>query len=462
MADPSAPALRMPDDVRVWALLAALAGALAWGASLVAVKPVLGLLALIVGAMVVGVVTARPELGVAMLAGASALDVMGRVASVGGANVTVYQLGTLAVGIAFVKRYGDELLRPLRTPVDLPVAAYLLFAFASLPGAVVPKTALVTFASLLTSVILLYACVLAIRDARTAVTVILAVAALAGVFGLLAVVERQGIWSIQPFLKIWNYGIRARVTFKDPNVFGSFLVTALALGAPLVFAARSKVQRVLLALALAAALVGLVVTFSRGAWAAFMVAMLVVLILGPFSPRIKLLLAVLGAALVAVVLLRVLDPAWVQKYLVNLTENRSFMYRFYIGQASWNMFLDHPMGVGLGNYSAVFPEYRPGYVALRLVESHTAYLTVLAETGLLGLIAFLGVIWRFGKGTLRAARHAVDPVVRAVAVGALAAGAALLTQSLTYSLELSNFLWLTFGIGMAMYRIDRLTEEETV
>ena len=97
---------------------------------------------------------------------------------------------------------------------------------------------------------------------------------------------------------------------------------------------------------------------------------------------------------------------------------------------------------------------------LGLVESHTAYVTVLAETGLFGFIGFMWLIVRFWFGTLKTALKAPAGRLQALAVGSLAGGTALLVQSLTYSLETSKFLWLTFGLGMAAMRIYADRSEE--
>ncbi|MFA5843199.1 MAG: O-antigen ligase family protein, partial [Coriobacteriia bacterium] len=402
----------------------------------------------------------RPELGVVALVGAAALDVTGRVATVAGVQLTAYQLVVAALVAVLGVRAVRRRARVPATPADLPAALFLAFALAAVPGAVSPKLAAVSFLSLLSSVVLLYLVVVAVDTPERGETVVWGLLAIAAVLGALALVERAGLYSIQPLLKAWGYGIRAKTTFKDPNVFGSFLACAAAFGVPFALERRGTVRRLAAWGAVTVTVLGLVVTFSRGAWGGFLLALVVVLVFARVPLRVKTAFVGVAGLLLAVLLLRYLDPGWVREKLVDVGQNRSFMYRIYMGGSALRMWLDHPWGVGPGNYPLVFPAYRDAFVAPGLVESHTAYLTVLVETGLAGLAGLLWLVWRFLTRTARAALTLPEGAAHAIAVGALAAGVALLAQAFTYSLETSKFLWLTVGLGMAAARMSRTPRGE--
>lgn len=448
----------LPDAI--WLVLAATAGALAW--LLGQVAP--GVIAVVVSAAFVGLlvvaVSARPELGIVVLVGAAALDVTGRVAQAAGVVITAYQAAVVLVGAVLVWRVLGRRSSFVSTPADLPVLLFLTFAAAAIPAAVQPATATVSFLSLASSVVLLYLVVVAIDTPAKGTLVVWSVLGIVGLFGVLAIAERLGIWSTQPFFKVWSYGIRARVTFKDPNIFGSFLAGSLALVAPMVLEMKRGVMRLVAFGCVLAGLAGLAFTFSRGAWVAFAVGMLVVLLFSRVSPVAKIAaLAALGIA-AAIFLVVLVDPAFVQTKLLNVSSNRSFLFRIYLGISGLKMFLDHPMGVGPGNYPFVFPLYRSAFVNPGLVESHTAYVTVLAETGIVGFVGFMWLIVRFLLGAGRVAVRSARGQLQALAVGSLASGVALLTQSLTYSLEASKFLWLSLGLGIAAVRIYGESIEE--
>ncbi len=74
--------------------------------------------------------------------------------------------------------------------------------------------------------------------------------------------------------------------------------------------------------------------------------------------------------------------------------------RILIWQSTLTMIRDHPLtGVGAGNYALVYPRYRKleewGLSQRQIVgEAHNDYLQVAAEAGLIGLAAFLFLLWR--------------------------------------------------------------------
>jgi putative inorganic carbon (HCO3(-)) transporter len=74
-------------------------------------------------------------------------------------------------------------------------------------------------------------------------------------------------------------------------------------------------------------------------------------------------------------------------------ENYAVVERLAHWQAALTMLEDRPLlGVGIGNYVPVYPAYAvPGWKD-PLGHAHNYYLHVAAETGLLGLVAYL-VLW---------------------------------------------------------------------
>ncbi len=444
----------------LWVLAAALAAVSLWFVAETLPTVFLAcMLAFFAGALVV-VTYRRPEFGIVALVGAAALDVVGRVAEVAGAILTAYQAAVVLVAVVLAWRVLEGRTEWAPTRADVPVLLLLAFSAAAIPAATRPMTAAVSWVSLLSSVALLYLVVLAVDSADKGWLVLWSLLLITGVFGVLAIAERMGIWSIQPFYEVWSYGIRARVTFKDPNIFGSFLAASLALTLPAALGTRGLVKRAVAASCVLAGLAGLAFTFSRGAWVGFAAGVLVVLLFSRVSPTIKIGVVVAIGVVATVVLIRFMDPTFVQTKILDVSSNRSFLFRIYLGMSGLRMFADHPLGIGPGNWPLVFPYYRSAFVNLGLVESHTAYITVLAETGLFGFIGFAWLIVRFWFGTLKVALKAMAGRLQALAVGSLAGGTVLLVQSLTYSLETSKFLWLSLGLGMAAMRIYADTNEE--
>lgn len=394
---------------------------------------------------------------VALMAGA-ALDITGRIAEVGPARFTVYQLLALVLVVVAAWRLVRERAHgtrgTLKTPLTLPLAAFLGTAALSLAFATELGPAVVQLLSLTSSVVLVFVVAVLVRSPRAGALVAGGVLAVAAVFGMLAVLEWAGGFSVQPDVFFTpGYGVRARVTFLDPNILASFLMCAILLAAPLLAVAPMKRPlRIAGVCAAVAALVGLAATYSRGGLGGLVIGLVAIALLmrAPRRARLAFVALMVLAILAAGVL--VFDARWVQENVVGAGETGSATNRVYMVEGALAMWRDHPFGVGLDNYQVMYPEYRDPRADAGIVESHTAYVTVLAETGFLGLLAFLWVLGAFFFRTaLPAARRTRDLTVHALAVGAFAAALALAAQAFTYSLEASKFWWFAIGLGVAAW-----------
>ena len=94
---------------------------------------------------------------------------------------------------------------------------------------------------------------------------------------------------------------------------------------------------------------------------------------------------------------------------VNINDsNFAIIERLAHWQAAEGMARDNPrLGVGLGNYGAAYERYGLVNWPNALGHAHMIYLNVLAETGVIGLTAYLG-LWAGGAGAHRA-RHRNPP-----------------------------------------------------
>ncbi|MBI2303189.1 MAG: O-antigen ligase family protein [Chloroflexi bacterium] len=201
--------------------------------------------------------------------------------------------------------------------------------------------------------------------------------------------------------------LRAFGTFGQPNPFAGYLGTLLPLGYGLILGGvvvrgfRLK----LLWLSLAILLVALLMSFSRAGWLAVATALAIMTMVKVPRSTIYLVLAALLGMLVALLGLFNLLPPQVAsrlasvaelvsifdvRYVVLTPENWAVVERMVNWQAAWDMFVANPwLGVGVGNFSAVFESYAlPGWTNTT-GHAHNYYLNLLAETGVLGLLAYL-------------------------------------------------------------------------
>lgn len=176
-----------------------------------------------------------------------------------------------------------------------------------------------------------------------------------------------------------------------PNTAGFVLSMSL----PLCFTilAAEKRLRALALLSCGAQLLGIILTYSRGAWIGLGVAMLS---WGIMAKKWKVLVAsfVLSAGMILVA-----TPVQ-ERFMsfLRLAQDPSINERIGIMEAALKLGLEHPIfGVGYGRARlreglANSPDPRVRAKS-RIAHSHNVYLELFATTGLLGLGAFLWLLW---------------------------------------------------------------------
>ncbi len=401
---------------------------------------------------------ALPVVAVVTLVAAAALDVTGRLGAIGPVRLTVYQaLAAIVVAFAVWALVTGRAASD-RTPLHVPVLAFLALATLSLAFAASLPLALVKLASLLSSAVLAWIVTVFLRDERGISMAVAWTLGIATLLGALAVLEWAGIFAVQPAIDFGKaYAVRSRVTFGDPNMLGSFLMAAALLAAPLLLV-KGVPRRIRVAgwLAEAVAVTGVLTTFSRGALGGLLAGLVIVGALAPVSRRVKTGFAGAVVGVMLVVGLVVFDAAWIEENILRAGQSTSVPDRVYMIESSVDMWRDHPFGLGIGNFPIAYPAYQHPNAVVGLVESHVAYLTVLVETGTQGLAAFLWlIIALFFAAVVPVVRHAGDPRLRALAAGVAAASAGLLLQAFTYSTEASKLVWLAVGLGGAVWLVAR-------
>ncbi len=147
---------------------------------------------------------------------------------------------------------------------------------------------------------------------------------------------------------------------------------------------------------------------SRGAWIGFVAAVVVVsLVRGGRTAALFVLAIAVVAALGAMGAFQILPQSILQRFGDALTAlnipdiataevtdaNFATIERLAHWGAALAMWRDHLwLGVGFGNYAAVYPAYAIGRWLDPLGHAHNYYLNIAAETGLVGLLAY-GLFW---------------------------------------------------------------------
>jgi O-antigen ligase len=253
------------------------------------------------------------------------------------------------------------------------------------------------------------------------------------------------------------YG-RAAAGLADSNYYGGLLLLLLV---PLLGIAVRERQRwrLVAALAVLLAVLGVVLSLSRGATLALIVAVGIVLAAWSSSRRASAAILVALVALTAFnagPILRSRQVQVVGERLSSVSTASSNNTRPLLWKNSIQIMERHPEGVGALGF--VTEAERRGLTerGLPLEHAHNSYLNIGVELGLFGLLAFLALLGQVLVQLWREFRLA-DPRTQALAAGLGAALTGYALQSLTVSLYAVQLIQAVFfilvGASLALPRL---------
>ena len=257
---------------------------------------------------------------------------------------------------------------------------------------------------------------------------------------LLGILGYLGLFGLAEYTTM--YEGRVSGTFKDPNVFGSYMILGLVYLAHRVMLGQSK--RPLLTIAgLGIIVAGVFLSFSRGSWGAAVVAlgtMFVAAFLSAeqASTRRRMLLwaiATLAVGIIAIIAILSIDSArelFLQRATVTQDYDEGITGRFGNQLRSLPMLLDLPNGFGPLRFRLVFD-----------LDPHNSYINAFASYGWIGgfawliLVAatfFIGFRLMFVKSPYRTYAHVCWPALMV-----------LLLQG--FQIDIDHWRWVFFSFG---------------
>jgi O-antigen ligase len=249
----------------------------------------------------------------------------------------------------------------------------------------------------------------------------------------------------------------------DPNYQAAAFLGAMFLAGGLISVYRQPGARIALSLALALISAGFFATQSRGGLLALGFALIAAFVLLPrHRARIVGLAVIAGVGL----------AAWLPSHPKGLDRLTHFGGSGGSGRqdewtVAWRIFGEHHLsGVGVGNFTFLEPRYvlRPGGLShvTRIAESpnvvHNAYLQFLAETGVVGLLAFLLVLlaslracWLAARRFDALGRRDQADLARAILIATIGMAAAMFFIS-----HANDFrLWILFALGPVLLTLAK-------
>jgi putative inorganic carbon (HCO3(-)) transporter len=260
--------------------------------------------------------------------------------------------------------------------------------------------------------------------------------------------------SAPPVIGVLN---RIASTREDPNNFALTLVAVIPLTVALAVSERRFFLKIFAALSGIIIFFTVPLTLSRGGF----LALITILIL-LFARIKKRKLALLVLLLIIGISLLILPPTvWERAGTVGFSSmEASARMRMQLLKGGIAMFADHPLfGVGIGNfivhsfsYSGLVP---PQY-------AHNMFLHVAAETGILGLLFFVAILyrsWRILRGVQKSFFHDRSSfpfqVSRALEISLLS----FCVAAFFLSQHFNKMLWMIIGLTACVYQLHRKTRD---
>jgi putative inorganic carbon (HCO3(-)) transporter len=359
---------------------------------------------------------------------------------------------------------GGRLTRP-RTPVDIPLAAFVLSAalstvlavnaFYAVVGAPYRYEGLVTIAAY-ALVLHLAAQALDREGAWSVARSLLLGGCAAALLGIAQSVVGSAMLGGATEETALTYGgwLRATSTFGNAGTLGAFLAMLLPLAMHELQCARSAADRLLAANVVLVLGLALVLTFSRAAWLGAALGVSVV----AAGPAIRLarrrppvLAAGAGVAVLGLAALAAAAPAVLRRAAsVADPAQGSGATRLHIWADTLHLVAARPLvGWGPDTFGLVYPRFQSGDWAPGFIidKAHSDLLQVAATQGVIGAAACLGVAAAFVAAFWRGRRRP----------GALAMLAAWLAYQVPLQLDFSWLpsaapAWLLMGVALAAWR----------
>lgn len=244
--------------------------------------------------------------------------------------------------------------------------------------------------------------------------------------------------------------------FQNPNVYAYILVLFTPVMLTMAVTVKSWRRRALFAVTAAVSAAALIMTYSRGGWLAFAFGIFVLMLL--LCPKWVPPLIIVG-----VLALPFLPSNITNRLLTIFTgSDSSISSRNYIYSAAVRLIQRNwLLGVGLGTnalkrgvvYYGVYQGSFP------FVHCHNIFLEIWGESGIFGLLAFVGAVFTALRDGVRAKRRASTPLLRGIAAGSVAGVAGSMVFGLTdyawvYPRVMVLF-WLLMGVLYCAIKLSK-------
>jgi putative inorganic carbon (HCO3(-)) transporter len=342
-----------------------------------------------------------------------------------------------------------------RTPIDLPLIAFVVWVGLSIPFATFPGYSLKEFGKLLQQVLIFYMVVHFFKAQVHSMRLVWILVGTSIVMSLYGIAEFAGLMGVLPSLK--------RPTLLESLTSGevwltTYLVMIIPLCLCLMMLAQRRRERALYVGATALGIFCLLLTFSR----AGLLALLAELgMLASFLRR-KLLIVIVALFFIGMIALQF----WFIQNNVHVTGvsrglgSCSFLHRLEIWDFTTKKILEHAvLGIGYGkdNFQLVYRDSaEPAaarYAPVLDAGTHNIFLDLALGAGIPATVFFIWLLWRMVATLVRKFLICDAQMTRAVALGVAGSVVGMVVRLIFDQMFIGTLaiqFWILVAIGLSM------------
>jgi O-antigen ligase len=243
-------------------------------------------------------------------------------------------------------------------------------------------------------------------------------------------------------------------TMDNPNNYAEFLIMLLPLTVGAIFACKKDFWRLVLAGVTAVGLLALVLTSSRSAYLAVVLAAAFFVLLA--NKRLVPFFAVLMLFAIPFV------PERIVARIMTIGRDTSSIFRLWIWQGAMETLRRFWLfGIGMGPvaFARIYRTYAHE-LALPAMHSHNLFMQIWIELGVFGIIAFIFLMFTTIKGAAVTAINTKDSEIKYYSIGAASGLIAVLAMGLVehiwfYPRVMLTF-WIVIGICVGVRRLNKI------
>lgn len=369
----------------------------------------------------------------------------------GGATVRVDDFLLMVIGCSWLARMAiyKELGLFLKTRLNRPILYYIVACFLAtaigvMAGRVVATTGFLFVLKYIEYFVVYFMVSHYVKERKQIKNFLLAM------FVTCLVVCLVAMWQIPS-------GGRVTAPFEgesgEPNTLGGYLVFLLSLAIAFVLHLKDNKQRLALIGVILMMLLSLMYTLSRSSWIALIPMYLTFLVLTPYQKPLLLGLFVLMLLLPLAVPTEVFERLdytfqdqkivhW-QEEVAGVTLDTSTSARLHDWKRALGAFIDKPL-------------FGHGITGWQFVDNQ--YVRTLVELGLVGMVAFLSLIYVILRETWKIYNSMRTPLSRGLSLGLLVGTVALLTHAIAGNtfiiVRIMEPFWFVVGMVMVLPNIE--------